>query len=171
LLFRSTVPITYWRDGSSEQIRDHLNRLVGSEPDQIGRRISGFDAKRRGSGDKWQLAQGIGRVESPLADPWERVCVRTRCVQAERHRPLRMPHEKERKIIAVVEDSETRANDRVPVGRIRETNARLKPRVSRVDLLLQPFLEIPANSIVQREFRRNAPLILREEPVVAVVYI
>src|SRR4030095_1977634 len=86
-------------------------------------------------------------------------------------RTLWIRDEQEGESVAVVEEAETRPDDSLPVRGIGESNARLKALVTHVHLVRQSRLEVIAQTVVEGQLFRELPLILNEEPVIAVVQV
>ena len=77
----------------------------------------------------------------------------------------------ERESVAVIEEAESGANDGLPVGRIGESNAGLKALMTHIHLVRQPRFKVISQTIVESQLCRNLPLVLDEEPVIAVVQV
>ena len=67
---------------------------------------------------------------APLPDARERICLAWHRggFKQKRHRPLRVRHEKEGKIVAVVEKTKAGTDDGMFVRGVRDTHSRLKRR-------------------------------------------
>src|SRR3984885_13672629 len=83
--------------------------------------------------------------------------------------PLRLGDEQEGQVVTIIEDAEAGADDRLTVGRPGQTDARLDAVVVPVNLFGKARFEIIAQTVVEGEGGRYAPLILRVEAVVGVI--
>ena len=80
-----------------------------------------------------------------------------------------MRDKEEPDVVAVTEETEASANNRVFVRRIRQADSGLEGLVVVFNGITESRLIVPAHSIVQREFGSHAPLVLHEKSHIAVI--
>src|SRR6266478_3935536 len=161
--------VTHGRELAFRNICNHGDGLIAAKPQQIRSRVrrlntEGCDA----SAEKWELVQGIRSVERAIPNTGEGKVASCGAIRSGRHankrcRPLWMRDEEETNVVAVAEEPEPGANDRVFVRRIRQPHSGLEGLVEVVHRTAESGLIIPAHSIVQREFGSDPPLVLGEK--------